>query len=507
MSAAVTRARAKQQRSGTNGVEPRVIHDEPEARVDDGPQQQRWKTKLTTDSDANSANANGMTPLMRAACDGLVDFVQVLLDRGADVNAKRNDGFSPLALAAFFGHSQVVRLLMERGADVEATTRVGTSAEMWADARGFIGVGNLLRETRERKDAQDPAPLPAVLQKHPRFPRPVAEERREEVGIVQEQHEHVDSETPGSLGGQPAWSGGTLETKPVKAHAVEVSSEGNSAVVLDHVVSGKSEHPATQTVTQPAPRAAKTLPEILDPPPIIATEFRPGSVFVARISSSWKSVAVLVIVVLIACGIAIFALPQTGRVLTGGQKEAVTNTTDLPAASSNPVAQPEKSVSSQIETPPAAPVELGTSAPSKTIEETHRDSESIGSARQSEPDEAQHKTSLPGAAKTDQPGSGSYLRPRNRIFRSSRKNSVLSVKTTLSRPSASGRNQDTVPAAAKLKQQALDPEPKPAPLSVEVNRSRAVRSTAPSSANESSGGQSTLGITPSTSKTKVIPWP
>ena len=122
---------------------------------------------------------------MRAAGDGLVDFVQVLVDRGADVNAKRNDGFSPLALAAFFGHSQVVQLLLERGADVEATTRQGTSAAMWADARGFLEVGDLLRETRERKDAQEPAPLPAVLQEHPRFQRPVAEESREEVGIVQ----------------------------------------------------------------------------------------------------------------------------------------------------------------------------------------------------------------------------------------------------------------------------------------------------------------------------------
>ena len=247
-----------------------------------------------------------------------------------------------------------------------------------------------------------------------------------------------------------------------------------------------------------------TLPEILDPPPVIAPEFHPGSVFVARISSSWRSLTALVIVVLIACGIAAFALPQTVRVLTGGQKEAVTNTTDLPATSNDPVAQPEKGVSSQIETPPAAPVELGTSAPSKAIEEASSSSNSIEST-QSEPDGTQQKMSS-DAVVTDQPGSGSYLRARNRVSRSFTKNRGLPGATTLSRPTDSARKQDTVPAAAKTKQLALDPEPKPAALSVEVTRSRAVRSTAPSGANEGAGGQSPV-ITPSTSKPKVIPWP
>lgn len=494
MSAAVKRARAKQQSSGANVVEPRVDHEKPEPRVDGGPPQQSRKTQLTTDNDPNSANANGMTPLMRAAGDGLVDFVQVLLDRGADVNAKRNDGFSALALAAFFGHSRVVRLLLERGADVGATTRLGTSAETWADARGFIRIGDLLREARESKHAKESAPLPAVLQEHPRFPRPVAEERREEVGVVQEQHEDVDSET-------------AMETRPVKAPAVEESRERRSAVMSDHVVSVKTEHPTTQTVIAPRPRAAKTLPEIIDPPPVIAPEFHPGSVFVARITSSWKNLAALIVVVLVTSGIATFALPQIVRAFTSRHKEAVTNTSDLPATSNNLVAQPEQSVSSQIETPPAAPVELGTAATSKAIEETPSESKSIESTHQSEPAEAQQKTS-PGTAKTDKAESGPYPRSGNRISKPSTSTRGLSVAKTMFRPSAAARKQETVSATAKSKQQALDPEPKPAPLTVEVSRSRTVLSTAPSAANESSGSQSTpLGITPSKSKTKVIPWP
>ena len=91
------------------------------------------------------SRVNGMTPLMHAVCDDSVDVVRTLLDCGADVNAKRNDGFTALALAAFFGRTSIVKLLLERGADVRVVTRFGTSPEMWAKARGFREIVDLLR--------------------------------------------------------------------------------------------------------------------------------------------------------------------------------------------------------------------------------------------------------------------------------------------------------------------------------------------------------------------------
>lgn len=95
-----------------------------------------------------SSQANGMTPLMHAVCDDsvdAVDAVRALLDCGVDVNEKRNDGFTALSLAAFFGHTRIVELLLERGADVRAVTRFGTSPEIWAKARGFREVVDLLQ--------------------------------------------------------------------------------------------------------------------------------------------------------------------------------------------------------------------------------------------------------------------------------------------------------------------------------------------------------------------------
>ena len=94
---------------------------------------------------ADSASASGETPLMRAAARGYEDVARALLRAGADVNARRGDGFTPLILAVFFGHEALVRLLLEHGADASAETRLGTTAERWAEARGFGGVAELLR--------------------------------------------------------------------------------------------------------------------------------------------------------------------------------------------------------------------------------------------------------------------------------------------------------------------------------------------------------------------------
>jgi hypothetical protein len=110
-------------------------------------------------NDVNSRDEHGSTPLMHAACIGCVEIVRLLIERGADVNARRQDGLTPLLLAAFFGHRDVVQILLESGADVEATSRYQTSAEMWAAARGFFTVSDLIRDIRTRADASETSGL------------------------------------------------------------------------------------------------------------------------------------------------------------------------------------------------------------------------------------------------------------------------------------------------------------------------------------------------------------
>lgn len=87
----------------------------------------------------------GETPLMRAAVRGHETVARLLLDAGADARARRADGFTPLILAVFFGHEGVVRLLVERGADASARTSLGTTAARWAEARGFASMAEVLR--------------------------------------------------------------------------------------------------------------------------------------------------------------------------------------------------------------------------------------------------------------------------------------------------------------------------------------------------------------------------
>jgi hypothetical protein len=82
--------------------------------------------------------------LMRAASNGHLDAVYLLIRMGADVNARRRDGMTPLIRAAFFGQVNVVRTLIENGADMNAVDRLGLTAMDWAISKGHTKVFQLL---------------------------------------------------------------------------------------------------------------------------------------------------------------------------------------------------------------------------------------------------------------------------------------------------------------------------------------------------------------------------
>jgi ankyrin repeat protein len=63
---------------------------------------------------------DGMTPLHRAAENGLADVAELLLAGKADVNAVSAHGMTPFLAAVKNHHMEVARLLLARGADVNA---------------------------------------------------------------------------------------------------------------------------------------------------------------------------------------------------------------------------------------------------------------------------------------------------------------------------------------------------------------------------------------------------
>lgn len=81
---------------------------------------------------AQGANVNardhGQTPLMRAAQNGHIRVMEVLLEHGADVNAQDDDGRTALMMAAGASDPGMVRLLLDRGARIDIKDHDGFTA-------------------------------------------------------------------------------------------------------------------------------------------------------------------------------------------------------------------------------------------------------------------------------------------------------------------------------------------------------------------------------------------
>ncbi len=246
---------------------------------------------------------------------------------------------------------------------------------------------------------------------------------------------------------------------------------------------------------------------------MVVPEFHPGSVFVARITSSRKNLEALILVVLLVfAGIAAFLIPQLRKSLADGREDAVTKTTNLPTELGDPVAGSGTNVSGTVETPSAATTESTTAPPSKDFEENTADTKSVESTPRFESAEVSEKGSAGIATAT---GSESRAHPRsstsagNRIPEPSENKREFSAATSMSRSAAPARKQRAVSRAVKFKQQTVaEEQPKPAPLSGEMSRSHSVHSTPARSANEVSGSQPPpLSIISGKPKSKVIQWP
>ena len=69
----------------------------------------------------------GATPLWSASTLGRIDFVKVLLARGANIEHTTESRSTPLRGAAFDGHCEVCEFLLDQGADIDKPNQVGQS--------------------------------------------------------------------------------------------------------------------------------------------------------------------------------------------------------------------------------------------------------------------------------------------------------------------------------------------------------------------------------------------
>lgn len=96
-------------------------------------------------ADLGEIYEGGETHLHRAAWEGNVEGVEILVMRGADVNAVNSAGLTPLYWAILQGHMDVVRLLIESGAEIDAALPSGVNPLFWAIVHGRRYIAERLR--------------------------------------------------------------------------------------------------------------------------------------------------------------------------------------------------------------------------------------------------------------------------------------------------------------------------------------------------------------------------
>jgi ankyrin repeat protein len=128
------------------------------------------KAALAAGARVNAAEAGGPTAMLRAAREGQLEVVRLLLKAGASPDG-RDDPMTPLAAAAVGGHTPVIQLLLRAGADINAEGRDGLAPLVQAvrfnrldAARALLKAG---ASPRARDRSGDGLLMVAIQDNHP----------------------------------------------------------------------------------------------------------------------------------------------------------------------------------------------------------------------------------------------------------------------------------------------------------------------------------------------------
>ena len=99
---------------------------------------------LTKGAAIDARDLDGSTALFKAAENGRMAVVRLLVEAGANVNLPGRSDVSPVAAGAFMGSEPIVRYLIEKGADLNGIDKTGKGPLVYAVGRGFPPVALLL---------------------------------------------------------------------------------------------------------------------------------------------------------------------------------------------------------------------------------------------------------------------------------------------------------------------------------------------------------------------------
>lgn len=489
---------------------------------------------IAAGADVNSATEHGMTALMTAAANGHLGLVSLLLERGADINAKRYDGLDALGFAVFFGHLHVVRELLGRGADLKAESWFATSPEMWATARGFYDIAQVLTDAKMAKSRETPAqsdesnaPLPELTGAQ----EPILSEAFfSDEGLPDEASSHVTPASPTPVRPDSTydyeWSMGSIDSSeltiesPVsvwnmtdeahKENQVQPRKRGTNAEPMAAEVTHNGAGKLAPVITQP-PRA---LPDEKQPFPIYSTYVakpryhhrrKSGKLVrcLAYITSDWQRLTVATLIVMLLCGLGTVAFL---KLLSPSKPSRVAN----PVKVAEPSAADLSHLNTQSDRHSTTRAE---EVPSPSTISNTSDEQSADSPKRSDDGSGlrvkriEHPSSSSVAEQPLRKSAERFTaaRPKQGMTPKREAPAVSSPAPTIGSAGVSAkgiRSQNTADAAdiALKDRGAKAPAPAhPAPLSIEIQRPRSVAARNNSPAPAATPGRIT--------KTKVIQWP
>ena len=113
------------------------------------------RVRRASSAEINATNEiGGVTPILVATRWGKLEFVKLLLTKGANINHQKILGSTALHYAAVCGHGDIVQYLLAKGAATQINDKLGMSPAIAANAYGHPEMAKLITAKQRRFEAR-----------------------------------------------------------------------------------------------------------------------------------------------------------------------------------------------------------------------------------------------------------------------------------------------------------------------------------------------------------------